>query len=61
MRRLKKSEPRNCKWCRLEGKSVPAVWTEGGDKACDEHKPNLEALRDDGYRTEADYQTWERL
>lgn len=61
MRRLKQKQRHGCDYCRADGIKRPAVWTEQSKHACDEHKPRIEAERDDGYRTQADYDTWMRL
>lgn len=63
MRRIKQKErdkggERYCETCRaIDGRRVRAVWVEMGRTYCDEHKP----APDDGYMSEADYQTWGRL
>lgn len=60
----------HCTFCKAEGvRGVLSVWriTHHNDTACDAHKPKLMQIKaqdqdiDDGYRTEADYQTWMKL
>ena len=58
-----------CTYCKAEGREkVKARWRipfADRHRACDEHKPALEALeakeRDDNHYTEADHQTWLKL
>lgn len=68
MKKIKEKEGKPWyKFC-LE-KTVRAVWRSSGvslnKHACEEHKQELQEWeakqRDDGYMTEADYQTWGRL
>lgn len=68
MRKIKHLNPGKCFVCGCE-----AVWKthrvkEKNRRACEAHKPEVEAWEklnkrspDDGYMTEADYQTWGRL
>jgi hypothetical protein len=59
-----------CTFCRAAGvEKVRALWRISYDhdnRACDAHKPDLQAIeldrkRLDGNYSEADYQTWMRL
>ena len=61
MRRLKAKQRHGCDYCRNHGVKRPAVWTEQSKFACEDHKGHIEAERDDGYRTQADYDTWMKL
>lgn len=59
MKKIKAKDTSTCDWCRQEGKKVKAQWSHYGQKACQDHKHLIHV--DDGYMTEADYQTWGRL
>jgi len=59
MKKTKAKDTHTCDWCRKLGKKVKAKWKHYGEYACDEHKSQIHV--DDGYMSEADYQSWGRL
>lgn len=68
MKKIKEKEGKPwCKFC--PEKTIRAVWRSSGlhltMHACEEHKQELQEFeakrRDNGYMTEADWQTWGRL
>lgn len=58
MKRTKVKDTHLCRFCKKEGRKVRATWKDYTDYACDEHKDKIKI--DDGYMSEADYQTWGR-
>ena len=56
MKKTKQSDNHSCQFCK--NKKEKAKWTHFGQYACEKHK---DKLIDDGYMSEADYQTWGRL
>jgi hypothetical protein len=59
MKRTKQKDTHPCQWCKKLEIKRKAVWQHYGQYACEEHKDKIHV--DDGYMTEADYQTWGRL
>jgi hypothetical protein len=59
MKRVKLKETNICEYCRNQGIKRKAEWKDSGRYVCSEHKEKLNL--DNGYMTEADYQTWYRL
>jgi hypothetical protein len=59
MKKLKQKDTRMCQWCKKEGVKEKAAWYHFGQCACNKHKEKINV--DDGYMSEADYQTWGRL
>ena len=59
MKRTKQHDTRQCDWCKKEGRREKATWQHYGEYACDAHKEKISV--DDGYMSEADYQTWGKL
>lgn len=62
MKKMKPQSTQPCTYCK-----VRAEWKAGWPMkfACKDHQQDLQAYekqtRDDGYMTDADYQTWGRL